>query len=399
LLIHSRGVRVLVLILVLSPMMAAESWSRHVIDDTSQGADGVRLADVNGDGFADIATGWEEGGVIRVYLNPGPFKARTRWPKVTVGQVASPEDAVFGDMDGDGTTDVVSSCEGQERTVYFHWAPARADDYEFSDRWVTTPLKSSEGVMQWMYAIPMEVDFRRGIDLVVGAKGPGARIGWFEAPEDARSEDWIWHALYEAGWVMSLISSDMDGDGDTDVLASDRRGPNSGALWLENPGPGPDQMLRWPVHRIGPVGRETMFITEADVDGDGLVDVISAVRPDALVIHSRRDRDGRAWSDSEIRLPEGVGTAKAVEVGDLDLDGDADLLFSCERAEGELSGLMWFSYNGSSRDIVFQNISGPTGVKFDRMELLDLDGDGDLDILTCEERENLGVIWYENPTR
>jgi hypothetical protein len=25
--------------------------------------------------------------------------------------------------------------------------------------------------------------------------------------------------------------------------------------------------------------------------------------------------------------------------------------------------------------------------------------DGDLDVLTCEERANLGVIWYENPTR
>ena len=33
------------------------------------------------------------------------------------------------------------------------------------------------------------------------------------------------------------------------------------------------------------------------------------------------------------------------------------------------------------------------------MELIDLDGDGDLDVMTCEERKNLGVIWYENPGR
>ena len=33
--------------------------------------------------------------------------------------------------------------------------------------------------------------------------------------------------------------------------------------------------------------------------------------------------------------------------------------------------------------------------KFDRLELLDLDEDGDLDVLTCEKRDNLGVIWYE----
>ena len=29
--------------------------------------------------------------------------------------------------------------------------------------------------------------------------------------------------------------------------------------------------------------------------------------------------------------------------------------------------------------------------------MIDLDGDNDLDVLTCEERHNLGVIWYENP--
>ena len=44
-------------------------------------------------------------------------------------------------------------------------------------------------------------------------------------------------------------------------------------------------------------------------------------------------------------------------------------------------------------------ISGPRGVKFDLLQLLDVDGDGDLDVLTCEERHNLGVVWYENPAR
>ena len=31
--------------------------------------------------------------------------------------------------------------------------------------------------------------------------------------------------------------------------------------------------------------------------------------------------------------------------------------------------------------------------------MIDLDGDGDLDLLTCEEVHDLGVFWYENPTR
>ena len=58
-------------------------WNRHTIDDTSNGADGVRLEDVNGDGLMDIATGWEEGGLVRIYLNPGKDKVHSLWPSVT----------------------------------------------------------------------------------------------------------------------------------------------------------------------------------------------------------------------------------------------------------------------------------------------------------------------------
>src|SRR4051812_2647080 len=91
------------------------AWARHIIDNDLTGADGVRLMDINGDGRPDVATGWEEGGTIRVCLHPGNERVKEKWPGVTVGKVASPEDAVFVDLDGDGNLDVVSSCEGKTR--------------------------------------------------------------------------------------------------------------------------------------------------------------------------------------------------------------------------------------------------------------------------------------------
>ena len=66
-----------------------EPWPRHVIDDSSRGADGVRLADVNGDGRPDVVTGWEQGGITRIYLHPGREPVRQRWPAVTVGRNAN----------------------------------------------------------------------------------------------------------------------------------------------------------------------------------------------------------------------------------------------------------------------------------------------------------------------
>ena len=46
------------------------------------------------------------------------------------------------------------------------------------------------------------------------------------------------------------------------------------------------------------------------------------------------------------------------------------------------------------------DISGTIeGVKFDRIETIDLDGDGDLDVLTCEERDNLASSGTKRPDR
>ena len=43
-------------------------------------------------------------------------------------------------------------------------------------------------------------------------------------------------------------------------------------------------------------------------------------------------------------------------------------------------------------------ILGSTGYG-ENFHVADIDGDGDLDLLTCEEVHDLGVFWYENPTR
>ena len=57
-----------------NPVLATP-WPRHTIDATSRGADGARLGDVNRDGRPDLVTGWEEGGVVRVYLPPSPTES------------------------------------------------------------------------------------------------------------------------------------------------------------------------------------------------------------------------------------------------------------------------------------------------------------------------------------
>ena len=381
-------------------------WKCHIIDDTSRGADGVKLADVNRDGLMDITTGWEERGLTRVYLNPGPGKVKGKWPFVTTGQTRSVEDAVFVDLDEDGFVDVVSCCEGNSQSVFVQWAPKNKDEYLQESKWRSEVVPISKGMTRWMFCIPMQVDEKSGVDLVAGSKTPNAQIGWFEVPKDARNlKAYRWHTISPAGWIMSLRSVDMDRDGDLDILASDRKGEMRGCRWLENPGVGEKQKKTWPNHFIGCRNKEVMFLTLADIDEDRLQDVLVAAntgKASEIIILRRLDIQGRLWKEYVIPYPEQTGTAKAVVVGDMNGDGKKDIVFSCENARSPKSGLMWLSRRKGVFDGDWQahDISGPKGIKYDRMELLDADGDGDLDVLACEERESgkgLGLFWYENP--
>lgn len=374
-------------------------WPRHVIDASSRGADGIKVGDLNGDGRPDLVTGWEEGGVVRAYLHPGAERVRSPWPAVTVGEVRDAEDAVFADLDGDGRLEVISATEGRTRTVYWHRPPSAGADLLDPSGWRTTAFPALAGRHPWMQVLPLQLDGEHGPDLVVAARGAGTPVGWLQAPADPGAvADWIFTPLRPADWVMSLLAHDFDGDGDADLLVSDRKGARAGLFWLENPGAAANRARRpWREHALGARGREVMFADLADVDGDGRPEVLAAVKPrDIVILHPASD--GR-WREEILSLQaEGLGDAKAVRAADLNGDGRVDLVFSGEHARGDLEGVVWLERRADG-GWWQRSLAGPAGVKFDLLQLLDLDGDGDLDVLTCEEAEGLGVVWYENPAR
>jgi hypothetical protein len=302
--------------------------------------------------------------------------------------------------------DVVSSCEGNTRTAFVHLAPPDRAKLLDAAAWRTEAIRAMAGKEQWMYALPLDVDGRRGVDVVVGSKGERAGVGWLESPQKRSNvAAWKYQRLRDAGWIMSLVAADMDSDGDSDVLASDRKGKNRGVFWLERPNsPLPtgkgraEGAMQWRERQIGGEDYEVMFLDYADLDGDDRKEVVVAAKPRRVLVFSRPSDPRWRWSAEVIDLAGNIGNAKAVNVADINLDGRADLVLSCEGATGNKSGVAWFDREGPNGWKI-RDISGPAGTKFDRMELVDLDADGDLDVITCEEAENLGVIWYENPRR
>ncbi|MCA9043623.1 MAG: VCBS repeat-containing protein, partial [Planctomycetaceae bacterium] len=336
-----------------APLSAQEGWKRWTIDNTSRGADGIRVADFNGDGRPDLVTGWEEGGQVAFYLHPGPKAVKHLWPKTVVGNVKSPEDAVFVDINGDGQLEVLSCCEGKNRSIFLH------QRNDATGEWSTSAIPSLQNKAMWMFAVPMDVNDDGKIDIVAGAKGTGAELGWIEGTNWAESK---WHTLSPVGWVMSIEAVDMNGDGHLDILFSDRKGNHRGIHWLEHP---ESTTGDWIKHTVGGTNLEVMFLSQGDINHDGKSDLACAVKGADIQWFERVDDNGLKWQPHEINMPANTGSGKGVAIGDIDGDGQNDIVFTCEHSE-QKHGAGWLkAVNGiDSPTWEFHPISGSAeGIK------------------------------------
>lgn len=389
----------------------ATPWERHVITAGSptgqfRGSDGVDVLGL--DIGLDIATAWEEGGIVTVAHQPADVTQP--WPTTVVASgMTGVEDAKLGDIDLNGTPDVaIASDAGQVVAIAFGGGPT-----------ITLPASLTHNRVMQVAIGDVNGD---GLPDVlfgsrVGTTANPAVIAWLENPGLlARvGAAWSYHQISLAGWAMSIVPLDADGDGDLDVVVSDRasyrdaanvsRWDLYGARWQEQvPGGWINHAISTPAGSCGTcTPGDEMFLRVVDWDGDGDLDVIdgtsSATHANRITIRTNLGAF-MSWSQELVPAVLGVGHYASADVGDIDRDGRMDIVVSTWEVNAlptsPLIGVYWLR-DVSAGVWELHDISGPGGSKFDNVILRDIDGDGWLDALDSEQIDQLGVIWYRNP--
>ncbi len=310
------------------------TWVRHVMGSAEGLANtlGAAALDINDDGWPDVV-------LTKVWFeNPGGLLENPDAPWPAHDFAGGGHDIVAADINGDGRLDIVT----YHGTVVSWYDPA--DGMRQTD--VGQGEENHGGIAPNGIG---DLDGDGALDIVIPAY-------WFENPGNAsrpwRRYEWPHLAVPNASYGTSMRSwiVDLNGDGRNDIVYSDCDTGWSHVYWVEDTGRRPRwkrHLLDDPPTRPGDVPGTGSFhsLGVADFDGDGHLDIFAG---------EQEDPDAYMESSGKLAMkPKGLK----------------------ER------GVIWLSSGGSSpafTPVVLQ-IDNPG---WHDATLGDVDGDGDIDIVT-----------------
>jgi hypothetical protein len=346
-----------------------------VISETIDFAFVVSAADLDRDGDLDVFT---SGLISALAWYPNTNGAETFGPRQEVTGFGCDRSATAPDMDRDGDADLLAACAGLDEV---RWFPNTDGAGTFGAKQVITTLADVAFV-----AVSADLDGDGDLD-VVSASATDRKIAWYENTDGAGAFGpqqlistiaFIWHD--------SVTVADLDGDGDLDVLSADSW-PETIA-WHENIDGagtfGPERVIEETdfKHRNVPVA--------ADIDGDGDLDVLATSRDvDSIVWYENTDGSGTFGPEQLITTAaDGVIWTRAA---DLDRDGDLDVLSASPNDDK----MAWYENTDGAGAFGPQRVIATTADGAFSGFSADLDGDGDLDVLSASRLDDK-IAWYEN---
>lgn len=227
--------------------------------------------DVNGDGWNDILTAGFPGTPGFVYENPRAEGHSTHWTRHEVFPHVCNESPQFTNLVGDGRPELVCTLDG-----FFGYATI--DPEKPFAAWTFHPISKKVAPVPFGHGLGVgDVNSDGRLDVLM-------KDGWFEQPASLdQAEIWTFHAVpFCPIGGADLFAYDVDGDGDNDVITS-LAAHDFGLAWYEQVSEGGQARFRQHLimgdrpeqNRYGLVFSELHSVSLADIDGDGLKDIVT----------------------------------------------------------------------------------------------------------------------------
>ncbi len=345
--------------------------------------------DLDGDADLDFVSGGYTG--LQFYENTGSAesavfeKVEGFFDDLDLGPNPVPS---FGDMDNDGDADLVIGLSESGAVHYY-------ENYGTAAAAIFLAGTQASWFDVGLYAYPWfsDLDADGDIDLLVGRDGYG--FYYYQntgTPESLNmvQVNGLFSGLGESTYWNSPCLVDLTGDGKQDMVHGTASGPlkyyrNSGTL--TQPAWSAVSALFGGVIDVGGASNP-VFI---DFDSDGDLDMVSGSQSGDIKYYvNTGNASGPAWTANHNRFSSiDHSIYSAVAVGDLDADGEYDLVV------GDLSGNLYYHRNtGTSFVYESSEFSGINVGGWSCPRLYDMDLDGDLDLIVG--REDGGLSFYEN---
>ena len=333
---------------------------------------GLTFGDLDGDGLTDIASG------RHLYLNPGGSMT-DGWSRV---ELPTDADAMWVlDVGEDGTLDVLA-----QGLPTLYWFEPGTDATTWTAHEVVTDLAPNDHGNSQGYA-SASIDGRQALVMTTGAG-----LWYVEVPSDPSQTPWPAVQITDQPTTEDLLAvGDVDGDGCPDVVGSI---DGHDLHWFTNPC---DGTPGWTAHPLGSTRDWADRAQLADIDGDGRLDlVVSDENGDpegAGTFWFRAPADPtRPWERSEVA---NQASTNAMSVADVTGDSAPDIVTGEHKGELELT--VWQNVEGGARWVPEMVDSGHESHLGARV--VDLDGEGGLGIVSIawDEPDDMH-LWVSAPS-
>lgn len=352
--------------------------------------------DLTGDGYPDVIIGGhgphgiapedraDDETNLFWYENPGPAGGEWTRHAMTGGNLRLSVGGALHDFDGDGRVDVVAGQNIRDTDVYWFRQPADPRE-RWEKRLVTDRFQKYHDLAVG------DVD-DDGEPELLGCSQDAEAVFYFDLPDDPTAEPWddgLCTVVDEGLRVEGLAIADVDGDGETEILAGTNvyhRVDDAGDEWARE-----EIATGWDDNRVA----------VADLDGDGDLEIVYTEGDSPEIgTHMGRlawfDRVDGVWEGTF--LHEDLMNPHTLQVGDVTGTGTQDIYLAEMGIGGHEHPKHYLFANDGDANFDLEIVA--EGVATHEARLVDLNGNGRLDLVGKNygpEREvcHVDVWWNE----